>query len=140
MKRMFSIEEPDNSILCCDFTKTGGHFVTAGKDCNLRIYDEGNSKLNLETKSITTQLGKAEWNYPGHANRIFSVKFIDDNTIISGGWDSVVHIWDLRMSKSVNYIQGLHVAGDSIDVKENQIVVGCYSTKNQIQVWDWRKK
>lgn len=41
MKKMFSIEEPQNQILCCDFRKTGDSFATAGKDCNIRIYDEG---------------------------------------------------------------------------------------------------
>lgn len=70
MKKMFSIEEKDNSILCCDFSKTGEHFATAGKDANIRIYDEN-------TKTITTKLGNAEWNYSGHSNRIFSIKFVD---------------------------------------------------------------
>ena len=67
------------------------------------------------TKSVSTDLGCAEWNYRGHSNRIFSVKFIDDNTIVSGGWDSVIHLWDIRQGKSVKSVFGPHVAGDSID-------------------------
>ena len=69
----------------------------------------------LDTKSVSTDLGCAEWNYRGHSNRIFSIKFIDDNTIVSGGWDSVLHLWDIRQGKSVKAVFGLHVAGDSID-------------------------
>jgi WD40 repeat protein len=39
---------------------------------------------------------KADWNNIGHDNRVFAVKFIDDNILISGGWDSVIHVWDIR--------------------------------------------
>ena len=58
--------------------------------------------------------------------------------MISGGWDSVIHIWDLRLGKSIKSFYGPHVAGDSIDVKNNTILVGCYSSKSQIQLWDFR--
>ena len=30
------------------------------------------------------------WNALGHSNRIFSLKYYDENTLISGGWDSNV--------------------------------------------------
>lgn len=32
------------------------------------------------------------WNNLGHSNRIFSIKCVDDNTILSGGWDSNVFL------------------------------------------------
>jgi WD40 repeat protein len=42
-------------------------------------------------------LKKSNWqNTGGHDNRVFAVKFIDDKTLISGGWDGVIHVWDLR--------------------------------------------
>jgi COMPASS component SWD3 len=88
---------------------------------------------------VAVDLGCAEWNYRGHSNRIFSVKFIDDNSIVSGGWDSVLHQWDLRVGKSVRAVFGPHVAGDSIDFRGNELLVGCYAAKNQIQVWDYTK-
>jgi WD40 repeat protein len=95
--------------------------------------------IYLDTKSISTNLGCAEWNYRGHSNRIFSIKFIDDNTLISGGWDSVIHLWDVRLGKSVKSVFGPHVAGDSIDFQNNNILIGCYAAKNQIQIWDYNK-
>jgi WD40 repeat protein len=95
--------------------------------------------IDADTKSVSTDLGCAEWNNRGHSNRIFSIKFIDDNTIISGGWDSVIHLWDIRQGKSVQSVFGPHVAGDSIDHCNGEILIGCYAAKNQIQVWDLKK-
>jgi COMPASS component SWD3 len=93
---------------------------------------------NLDTKSITTKLGAAEWNYRGHSNRIFSIKFIDENTMVSGAWDSVIHVWDIRQAKSVKSFFGPHVAGDSLDFQDNTLLIGCYAAKNQLQFWDMR--
>jgi WD40 repeat protein len=42
MKKLFVIEEKENSLHCCGFSKTGEHFATAGKDAHIRIYDESN--------------------------------------------------------------------------------------------------
>ncbi len=86
-------------------------------------------------------LESAQWNNKGHSNRIFSVRFIDDNTIISGGWDSVLHLWDIRQGKSIKTAYGPHVAGDSIDISKDHsdILVGSYATKDQIQLWDYKQ-
>jgi WD40 repeat protein len=42
---MFSIKEEENSLLCCDFDRTGERFATAGKDCHIRVYDESSKKV-----------------------------------------------------------------------------------------------
>lgn len=34
---------------------------------------------------------------------------------------------------------GAHVAGDSIDYQNGEVLIGCYASKNQIQVWDYNK-
>lgn len=51
----------------------------------------------------------------------------------------MIHLWDIRQGKSVKAVFGLHVAGDSIDYNNGEILIGCYATKNQIQIWDYNK-
>lgn len=29
------------------------------------------------------------------------------------------------------------MAGDSIDYKNGELLIGCYAAKDQVQVWDW---
>ena len=53
----------------------------------------------------------AGWNNVGHDNRVFAARFIDDHTLISGGWDSVVHIWDVRDKKSQHHFYGPNISG-----------------------------
>ena len=132
MKKLFMMREHDNTINTIDFNRTGTLFATAGKDCNIRVYDE-------ETKSLTQTLKKADWNHTGHDNRIFAVKFIEDKLLISGGWDSVIHIWDVRTGKSVRHMYGSNISGESLDFQDGRVLAGCYSVKDQIQVWDFNK-
>lgn len=62
-------------------------FATAGKDCMVRIYDE-------ETKEVTQKLHGVAWHKPGHNNRLFSVRWSQDdpNILLSGGWDQNVSV------------------------------------------------
>ncbi len=39
LKKLFSTREDDNTINTIDFNRSGSVFATAGKDCNIRIYD-----------------------------------------------------------------------------------------------------
>lgn len=84
-------------------------------------------------------LQKADWNHVGHENRVFAVKFIDDSTLISGGWDSVIHIWDLKSGKSIRHIYGPNISGESLDFQDGRILAGCYAATNQLQIFDFNK-
>ena len=46
--------------------------------------------------------------------------------MLSAGWDSVIHVWDLRLATSVKSIYGATVSGDSIDYRDNKILAGSY--------------
>ena len=55
--------------MCLDYNSEGSMFVTGGKDFHVKVYDE-------DTKSVCVDFLPADWNQPGHSNRIFSVKFL----------------------------------------------------------------
>ena len=124
------MREHNNTINAIDFNRSGSLFATGGKDANIRVYDE-------ETKSESQMLKKADWNHTGHDNRIFALKFIEDKILISGGWDSVIHVWDIRTGKSVKHFYGSNLSGEALDFQDGKILAGCYSVQNQIQVWDF---
>ena len=90
------------------------------------------------------ELSGGMWQYPGHANRIFSIKFNPDdpNVILSAGWDNTLYFWDIRDGKSFGSIYGPAVSGDALDIRGNQILTGSWRNKDQLELWDYsaRKK
>jgi len=77
-----------------------------------------------------------------HVSRIFSVRCLrnDPSVFFSGGWDSTVQIWDIRAPEgSVRKICGPSVSGDSIDIKDNTMLVGNYQNNDIVQLYDFGK-
>ena len=68
-----------------DYAPDGLTFGTVGKDNIGRIYDE-------EAKKIKTELKGVEWHKAGHNNRLFSIKWKnnDVNLVATAGWDQNV--------------------------------------------------
>jgi COMPASS component SWD3 len=78
---------------------------------------------------------------PGHASRIFSVKFhpANPNVLISGGWDRTLKIYDVRQSKVMASIFGPQLNGDSLDVFDDMIVTGSNRNKDVMQIFSLSK-
>lgn len=57
----------------------------------------------------------------GHNSRVFAATFhpVQTTEFISGGWDSVVHVWDMRQSNSMRYIKGVHICGEGLDISKS---------------------
>lgn len=132
-----SLREVDNQILALDYCSELSKIATAGKDANVRIYDD-------VTKRLVRTYEKGSWYSPGHSNRIFSAKFKnrDPNMLITGGWDSSIFIWDVREPKNVAAFVGPNVSGDTIDTKDNVMLIGSHRARDSIELWDFgtRKK
>lgn len=127
--------ENENSLCTIDFSPDGLLLATAGKDRQVRIFDE-------TTKSMAFSMRQAgELN--GHSNRIFCVKFnqSDPNMLVSGGWDRTVQIYDLRTRGPVNFFFGPHICGETIQFRNDgyTMVTGSYRMEDVLEVWDMRK-
>lgn len=132
-----SLREEDNQILALDYCSELGKIATAGKDANVRIYDDA-------TKRLVRTYEKGSWYSPGHSNRVFAAKFKtrEPNTLITGGWDSAIFIWDIRQPKSVAAFVGPNVSGDTIDTREDVLLIGSHRARDSLELWDFgsRKK
>lgn len=85
-------------------------------------------------------------------NRIFSLRCHpkNNNICVTGGWDGMMKIYDLRQKCPIASIGGFYGCGDSIDLFDDMIVTG--STRNQevmqmfslsqmslVHTWDFNK-
>ncbi|KAL0230572.1 hypothetical protein PCE1_004129 [Barthelona sp. PCE] len=130
---IYQHNEKDNQIFAIDYTADGTRFATAGKDHVIRVYNERTKEKMIElTRGFLTDT-------PGHSNRIFSLRFspYDPNTIVSGGWDDCLYVWDIESGEVVHGMFGAHICGDSIDFLSADVVVtGSWRTRNQLQAWN----
>jgi len=81
-------------LLSLDYAIDGKHFATGDNSGNVYVYNED---LQKQVRSFNS----ASWFNCGHTNRVFSIKYLSDdhNVLVSGGWEGVVYIWDMRDEK-----------------------------------------
>ena len=130
-KILDSFQIPNVQVLCSDITPTGTAFAIGLDDMSLRIYDE-------YSKALVTTFAPGRGNRLGHSNRIFTVKWLEENCVVSGGWDNSIIFWDLRTGNARGNVFGPHICGESIDFKDYLMITGSYEVKNQLQIWDIR--
>lgn len=129
-KIIHTLNEPDNHIYAMDFKPDGEKFVTGGRDCNIRLYDE-----NKISKFVVFGEG---YSTPIHKNRVYAVKFLHDNpnVVISGGWDRTILLWDLRTARSEGFLYGPMVCGDSLDYRNGIVLSGSWRNEDQLEIFD----
>lgn len=117
-----------NQCLALDYAGDGGHFAVGCQDRTIKVYDES-------TKTLVCTLSQGLGERIGHSNRIFSVKWLDESTVMSAGWDNNVLIWDLRTRQVIKSLYGPHICGDSIDSRGDALVTASFSPENQLEMW-----
>ena len=96
----------------------------------VKIFDEA-------TKDISQVLQPGKHDTMGHQNRVYSVKYLpeSENEVVSGGWDHMVLLWDLRTGTVVRSWLGPKVCGDTLDIKEDLLLAGSHMPKNQLSLY-----
>jgi WD40 repeat protein len=121
----WTIEEEGNSGVCSiDYDLSGKILGTGGADAILRLYDDCTMKVIQTYKSLGSTVH--------HFNQINCVRFNpeDDKILYSGGADRQLMVHDIRMKETLKIIDGPHIFGDCIDIQNNQLLVGSYTTKD----------
>ena len=95
-------------------------YAVGTKSGAIKIFDE-------LTKSETLTLRTGIEGRRGHGNRVFSLKYISEFELVSAGWDANVLVWDLRTSGAQQVYYGPYVTSDTIDVKDDLIMVGSHA-------------
>lgn len=127
-------DNPENQLYTIDYNKDGTLLATAGKDTYIRLYDE-------QTKAFVMKMKEGSKSC-GHSNRVFCVKFdpFNPNTIISGGWDNTIMIYDIRKKGPAGSMYGPHICGDAIDLRDDgqTLLTGSYRQEDVLELWDMR--
>lgn len=124
-----SAQLPEKQATVCEFSPQGDVFAVSCRDFSIAIYNAASFEMEYT-------LDFAVGNVLGHSNKIFALKWLDSTTLISGGWDETVLVWNLSSRSVSNYFYGLHICGQSIDLRENMLLVGIYGMKKQIQMFN----
>lgn len=82
-----------------DYANDCSTFAVAGEDFNVYVYNVRSGKL--ATKHPMHSNG---FKVEGHVRRIRCVKYFenDNNILLTGGWDGILKIYDLRVQKPVD--------------------------------------
>lgn len=135
-KLVSSFREEGNGIETATYSPSGSTLATAGTDCRVRIYDtQHNNALHS-----TLYEGPTAEQPNAHISRIQSITFADDNILLSGGWDRLVNIWDLRgKSRPIGTIAGPYLCGDGLTVRNNFVICASSErTEEQLEMFDLR--
>lgn len=125
-----TLKLPGDSAHICEYSGTGVFFAVGINDFTIKIYES-------EDFTIYGTLDCARGEKTGHSNKICSLKWVEDSTLISGGWDDTIITWDIGVCSPLNSIYGAHICGQALDLKKELLVAGCYSRKEQIQLYNY---
>jgi WD40 repeat protein len=128
--------EEGNETACIDYNHDSTLLAAVGSDRNVRIYDAETRKLKDTWSRGFDEGGHAR---PAHTNRIYCAKWVTPSTLITGGWENPLQVWDARSGRAERQLGGPQVSSDSIELMPGmqQIVVGSQRNNRQIQVIDF---
>uniref|UniRef100_A0A1B6MP67 Uncharacterized protein n=1 Tax=Graphocephala atropunctata TaxID=36148 RepID=A0A1B6MP67_9HEMI len=141
------ITEKDNEIYSFDFDTAGTKMITGGRDAAIRVYDNTTKKLLTEysrmmiseTSLSSSGMSAGTENTQNHTKRIYCVRWLpeDSNIFVSGGWDCIVKVWDVRKPEGcVRNIEGPYIFGEAIDVCQGKVLTASCTASNTLALWD----
>eukprot|EP00761_Pharyngomonas_kirbyi_P001281 gb/GECH01001284.1/.p1 GENE.gb/GECH01001284.1/~~gb/GECH01001284.1/.p1 ORF type:complete len:577 (+),score=104.02 gb/GECH01001284.1/:1-1731(+) len=103
-----------------DLLWSGGNVISSSRDGTIRVWDP-------ESRDFL-------YKFVGHRMEVSSIAQLDDNTLVSGGKDKKVCLWDLRTGRRVAELDGHN--GAVLDVFTYQGNIWSSSWDKTIRKWD----
>lgn len=133
-KSLASASEDGNEGLVVSLSNDDSHVATGGSDKIIRLYSTEGLEL---VQQFTQGIDRHGQDTLGHPNRIYSIKWVDSNTFLSGGWESSVLLFDTRLPHAVRAFEGPRISGDGIDFIHNAVVTASDRPENQLEIFDF---
>mmetsp|Transcript_24425 Transcript_24425/g.33824 ORF Transcript_24425/g.33824 Transcript_24425/m.33824 type:complete len:396 (+) Transcript_24425:34-1221(+) len=133
-KCLSTIAVEDQQFYSLSYRADGLQFAAVGKDTVVRIYDEQTKQPVLEMEG---GMGYGSASHVGHSNRVFSCKYGDPHTAVTGGWDNNVLFWDLRSGEVARSFYGPHLSGDALDIHGATVLTGSWRPDHTLETWDY---
>ncbi|KAK9328371.1 WD40-repeat-containing domain protein [Lipomyces starkeyi] len=124
-----SLKGHEGSIFNVQFSKDGSRLVSCSDDRSIRIWD-------LHTNECLA----VGW---GHSARIWQLKYLEDDTIVSTGEDSTTRVWSFRDGK-LNCVQiweghsGRSIW--SLAVTDDKNIVSTGGADGRVRIWNMAAK
>ncbi|XP_045475195.1 uncharacterized protein LOC123681048 [Harmonia axyridis] len=111
-------------------------FITYGDNMKIYLYDE-----ETKVQERVLQASDRKESHDGPISRVFAGRFNPRSNyeFLTGGWDDLVHLWDLRAPHAVKHISGVHLCGEGLDINKRgtEILTCSWRKEEQLQLWDY---
>eukprot|EP00053_Salpingoeca_punica_P003288 m.42285 g.42285 ORF g.42285 m.42285 type:complete len:348 (-) comp12092_c0_seq3:38-1081(-) len=129
--------DTEGALTALDYRCDGEMYAVGGSDFIVRVFD---SKTNKQVAALGPgklhgiDNGVAP---EGHTNRVFALAFhpSDPKTLVSGGWDKTVQVWDVEKKAPLAYFYGPFLGGNGLCInKAGEVLCGSYSDKKPLEI------
>ena len=97
----------------------------------------GSSNDN-STKIWSIDTGRLKHTLTGHIGKVYSARFADNDTVISGSHDRTIKIWNLAKGYCVKTIFTLSSCNDLVSLDNEGAVIASGHLDNNLRIWDTR--
>jgi autophagy-related protein 16 len=118
----FNLGGASQGIMSCDFSKSGEFVLCSSNDHSCQIY-------SIQTQRLMHTL-------TGHLSKVYSARFTNLNTVVSGSHDRTIKIWDLNKGYCTKTVFTLSSCNDLSPMNADGTVLVSGHLDNNLRVWD----
>jgi hypothetical protein len=133
----FAIEEGNETMTCAMPPGTTDTVLTGGSDGTLRLYRMGAEDRLEIVQTVTQGIDRHGQPTLGPPAKTMAACFVDRNSVLVGGWESSVLLYDLRAKAVVRTFDGPRLSGDALDYRDGCVLTASHRPREQLQVFDF---